>query len=228
MKTRDRILSASLRLFNQRGERNVSTNHIAAELGISPGNLYYHFANKQQIVYELFRRYSDEVYQFLSVPDDRALNFSDKIRYFEATFKSIWDYRFLHRDLGHLLAENDALRQGYYEFTRNTLLNGRAVLSGLRDAGLMAMTDEQMDALMINIWVLITSWTSFLQAIAGATDNEEAFSESKVRRGIYQLITLTEPFATPGLEADIAALKAEYLQGHSSDPLGLFNRDRQF
>ncbi|MDX1692184.1 MAG: TetR/AcrR family transcriptional regulator [Ketobacteraceae bacterium] len=222
MKTRDRILNASLRLFNQRGERNVSTNHIASELGISPGNLYYHFANKQQIVYELFLRYSQDVYEFLSVPDDRPLNFADKIRYFEATFRSIWDYRFLHRDLGHLLAENEELRMGYYGFTKRTLLNGRTVLSGLRDAGLMAMSDEQMDALMINIWVLITSWTSFLQAIAGATENEEVFSEAKIRRGIYQLIALTEPFATPGLEQDVAALKEEYLRGQSSDPLALF------
>ena len=223
MKTRDRILNASLRLFNQRGERNVSTNHIAAALEISPGNLYYHFANKQEIVYELFRRYSEDVYDFLSVPDDRPLNFADKIHYFEATFRSIWEYRFLHRDLGHLLAESDVLRQGYYEFTRRTLQNGRAVLSGLRDAQLMRLTDEQMDALMINIWVLVTSWTSFLQAIAAGAEEDEVFSEARIRRGIYQLITLTEPFATPGLDEDVAALKAEYLQGQSSDPLTLFN-----
>lgn len=222
MKTKDRILNASLRLFNQRGERNVSTNHIAADLGISPGNLYYHFANKQAIVYELFLRYSQEVYQFLSVPDDRELNFSDKIRYFEATFKSIWEYRFLHRDMVHLLAENEPLRNGYYEFTQRTLLNGKAVLAGLRDAGLMAMTDEQLDALMMNIWVLVTSWSSFLQAIVKTADDADVFSEVKIRRGIYQLIALTEPFATPGLEADVAALKHEYLQGQRSDPLSLF------
>lgn len=225
MKTKDRILNASLRLFNQRGERNVSTNHIAADLGISPGNLYYHFANKQEIVYQLFVRYSQEVYQFLSVPEGRTLNFSDKIRYFEATFQSIWDYRFLHRDLVHLLAENEPLRTGYYEFTQRTLMNGKAVLAGLREAGLMAMTDEQLDALMLNIWVLVTSWSSFLQAIVGGADEAEAFSEAKIRRGIYQLIALTEPFATPGLEADVAALKKEYLQGQSTDPIALFHSE---
>ena len=35
MKTRDKILRKSQELFNARGERNVTTNHIAAELGIS-------------------------------------------------------------------------------------------------------------------------------------------------------------------------------------------------
>lgn len=223
MKTKDRILNAGLRLFNQQGERNVSTNHIAASIDISPGNLYYHFANKQEIVYELFLRYSREVYQFLSVPDDRPLRFADKIRYFEATFQSIWDYRFLHRDLGHLLAENERLKDGYYQFTKQTLRNGKAVLKGLRDAQLMQITDEQLDALMINIWVLVTSWTSFLQAIALNDQRQDSVSEAKIKRGIYQLIHLTEPFAGPGMEHEIEALKADYLQGQSSDPLVLFN-----
>ena len=36
--TYSRIVEASLMLFNEEGERNISTNHIAAHLGISPGN----------------------------------------------------------------------------------------------------------------------------------------------------------------------------------------------
>lgn len=61
VKTRDRIVAESLELFNAQGERNVTTNHIAAHLGMSPGNLYYHFRNKQAIIAELFAQYEAQV-----------------------------------------------------------------------------------------------------------------------------------------------------------------------
>uniref|UniRef100_UPI0005623176 TetR/AcrR family transcriptional regulator n=1 Tax=Photobacterium sanctipauli TaxID=1342794 RepID=UPI0005623176 len=50
MKTKDRILSVSLELFNRDGVAQVSTLIIATEMGISPGNLYYHFRGKEEII----------------------------------------------------------------------------------------------------------------------------------------------------------------------------------
>ena len=77
LKTRDRILQASLELFNTQGERSVSTNHLAAHLGISPGNLYYHFRNKQAIIAELLAVYAADVERLLLVPADRQLSMED-------------------------------------------------------------------------------------------------------------------------------------------------------
>ena len=61
-----RIIETSLQLFNEQGERNISTNHIANHMGISPGNLYYHFANKDEIIVQLFKRYGNELLAYFS------------------------------------------------------------------------------------------------------------------------------------------------------------------
>ncbi len=72
IKTSERIVQNSLDLFNQQGERSVSTNHIAAHMDISPGNLYYHFPNKQAIIAVLFAEYEALVDSFLRPPQGAA------------------------------------------------------------------------------------------------------------------------------------------------------------
>ena len=62
MKTKDRIVQTSIELFNRSGIVAVTTNHIAKELNISPGNLYFHFANKEEIIRQIFRQMSKETY----------------------------------------------------------------------------------------------------------------------------------------------------------------------
>ncbi len=94
LSTRQRIVQTALELFNQQGERQVTTNHIAAHLGISPGNLYYHFRNKQTIVLELFSQYEQLVDQFLQRPQDRVMTVADKAFLLEALLTALWGYRF--------------------------------------------------------------------------------------------------------------------------------------
>src|SRR5690554_2699939 len=110
MKTRDKIILASLDLFNERGERNVTTNHIAAHLNISPGNLYYHFRSKTDIIYEIFLQYQLMVDHYLQLPQGRQLTLEDKIYYLESVFDGLWSYRFFHRDLEHYLDSDERLR----------------------------------------------------------------------------------------------------------------------
>ncbi|BDE25433.1 hypothetical protein OCUAc20_39330 [Acinetobacter baumannii] len=111
LKTKDRILQISLQLFNERGERSVTTNHIAAELGISPGNLYYHFRNKHEIIKELMHQYQVETLEMLSLPEDRPLTTNDKINYFQVLSGQLWNYRFIHRDVYHLVESNEDLKR---------------------------------------------------------------------------------------------------------------------
>ena len=94
-RTAERILEVTLDLFNRFGEPNVSTTLISAELGISPGNLYYHYPAKDELIYSLFDRYERALNDLLSAADN-VRNVEDAWLIFHMLFELIWQYRFLY------------------------------------------------------------------------------------------------------------------------------------
>lgn len=221
--TRERILDTALTLFNERGERNVTTNHIARALGISPGNLYYHFRNKADIVFELFTRYEARVVDFLRVPTDRDLTWWDKMGYFEAILQNMWEARFFHRDPGHLLDQDDALRERYGNFVRLSLDQGMEVYRGLQRSGLLEATEEDIRALLVNTWVLAASWTGFVHALLPAGERQAPLDRALLEQGIYQLICLEAPYLRGQALTHLEEMKQRYRQAPDTLTL-LFSR----
>ncbi|GGE36572.1 TetR family transcriptional regulator [Halopseudomonas oceani] len=204
MKTRDRILEASLQLFNEQGERAVTTNHIAAHLGMSPGNLYYHFRNKQQIIAELFDHYERELEDSLALPADRGLDLDDKARYVESLSESLWRYRFLQRDLEHLLASDAQVAERYRLFSRRALQAVEGIFQGTIDAGILDARYANAEVLALNSWLLMNSWTNFLCTTV-LTDPQVQLTPQMQRRAVYQVLAqelgLLSDAARPRVEA---------------------------
>lgn len=219
MKTRDRILYKSLELFNEQGERNITTNHIAAALNISPGNLYYHYRSKEDIIYALFLTYQNNMLQALTVPTDRLMTYDDKTGYFEAIFHQLWEYRFLHRDLGHLLEESVRLRTAYREFARKIMAQAYLVYMGLCEAGFIEADERYVRALIVNVWVITTNWASFVTS-SGFFGDEVALSQELLRRGIYQIICLEIPYLRGEARDKLPELLIRYSEeGNNTQPI---------
>lgn len=195
MKTRDRILQKSLQLFNEQGERSISTNHIAAALEISPGNLYYHFRNKESIIAELLLVYQHEILSLLNVPEDRPLNVADKFNYFQVLSSQFWKYRFLHRDANHLIESSQILKERYPIFAKQVMQRAMQIYQGFVDAGLMTATFTEIEALIINIWIVMTNWSNFL-LMTGHINQTDALDERWLRQGLRQMVFLEGPYLT--------------------------------
>jgi AcrR family transcriptional regulator len=108
-RTRERILETSLELFNRLGEPHVTTAHIADEMNISPGNLYYHFRNKDEIIGELYAAFEAGLLPLLDVPPGRRIDVEDLWLLLHLLFEQMWRYRFLYRDLDELASRNRKL-----------------------------------------------------------------------------------------------------------------------
>lgn len=61
LSTKEKIIAQSLLLFNEFGVENITTRHIAKEMGISQGNLHYHYPNKDEILKVIFSNFQKEI-----------------------------------------------------------------------------------------------------------------------------------------------------------------------
>lgn len=192
--TRERILQASLELFNTQGERNITTNHIAGHLGISPGNLYYHFRSKSTIVAELFTEFERRMEVFFTLPEQTAVNLEDKTRYLESLQDILWQYRFMYQGLEHLLESDPELAVRYRQFSQRSLHSTQKIYLAFAEAGILQLNAQQAETLSINVWIVLSSWMQFLTTTRRAQLN---LSEQLLRRGIYQILMLEEGHVVP-------------------------------
>ena len=203
--TRQRILDASLAMFNSQGEPNVTTNHIADELEISPGNLYYHFRNKDDIIEQLFAVYEQRMDAALAAPDGRLPGLEDVWLQLHLVFECIWDYRFLYRDLVDILSRNRRLRLRFARILKRADEQAHQVMRGLVQAGIMRASADEVDAASTNILVIATFWMNYA---AARGDKDERAS---IRDGIVQVMMLIAPFLRDAERLHLNTLTRAYL-----------------
>ena len=203
--TRQRILDCALAMFNAQGEPNVTTNHIADELEISPGNLYYHFRNKDDIIEQLFGRYEERIGEAMSVPSTRLPDLEDIWLQMHLVFECIWDYRFLYRDLVDILSRNRRLRMRFARILKRATENATSVIRGLAQAGILRASPAEMDGLATNLLVLATFWLNYASARG---DQDEA---KAIRQGIVQVMMLIAPFLRDAERVHLHTLSKAYL-----------------
>src|SRR6266403_3744223 len=117
-RTRERIVETSLVMFNRLGEPNVTTADIADEMGISPGNLYYHFRNKDEIIGELFATLERRLDALLDPRVRGVVNVEDLWLFLHLLFEAMWEFRFLYRDLDEILSRDRRLASRFTRFIR--------------------------------------------------------------------------------------------------------------
>ncbi len=211
MKTRDRILQTSLQLFNEQGEPRITTNHIADELDISPGNLYYHFRSKDEIISLLFQQFERKMDAALQTPARRVPDMEDMWLYLHLVFESIWEYRFLYRDLDNILSRNKKLRTHFRRILERKINTAAAICKGLVEAGVMNATSEDIAALARNIAVVATYWLNFQSVRASASASAAPDEGSHLGLGVYQVLALVAPFLNGEARLLFEQISREYL-----------------
>lgn len=205
--TRDRILQTSLALFNANGLAPVSTHKIAAEMGISSGNLHYHFKTKQLLVERLFARFAqrlellDAAYAGIGAIDDLWLSL-------HLRFEAINAYRFIYRDMAFLSSEYPALGRRAQDMTAQSLLAAQSLCEGLGAAGVVNASAEQARILALQLVFTTTCWLSFERLVPG----RDADAQADPGLAAFYTLTLFSPYVSSDARAYLDYLRSKYLR----------------
>ena len=204
-KTRDRILNASLELFNAHGESNVTTLRIADEIDISPGNLYYHFKSKSDIVTELYDGYEDQIGDLLAVPEVE-ISVDDQWLFLHLLFETIARFRFLYQDLVNVLSRYDHLQPRFRRIIRHKYDASRRICDSFRKQGILEASDQETEALCHQIVLTITYWLSF-EMLSHLNDKDAV----DLGRGVYQVMVLVAPYLREEERDVLETMSRDYL-----------------
>lgn len=211
-RTREKILDLALRLFNELGEPNVTTTALAEELGISPGNLYYHFRNKDDITASLFSLFEKEINELLVVPTARVPNIEDVWLYLHLMFELVWRYRFLYLDLNDLLSRNRKLDAQFRKILAHKTSVTRQLCEGLRADGELQAQEAEIEALATNMVLVTTYWLSYEHARnPRKTQDPDAMAQA-LPRGCFQVLMLVGPYLRGQTRLLFEKLAQEYVR----------------
>jgi len=199
----------TLVLFNRFGEPNVSTTLISNELGISPGNLYYHYPAKDELINALFDRFERALNDLLNASDD-VRDVEDAWFFMHTLFELIWQYRFLYRDLNDLLSKNRRLETHFQSIVKNKTRAVKALLDGLRRGGALQIDSREVDATATSMVVVLTYWLSFEYVRDPRNALEPGNAQSALLRGAQHVLNLIAPYLEPGQRAHLIKLADAY------------------
>lgn len=206
MKTRERILHASLDLFNRFGESNVTTLQIADELDISPGNLYYHFRSKTDIVRELFGWYEAEILHLLEVPEV-DISIEDQWLFLHLIFETVARYRFIYQDLINVLSRYEVLRPAFRRILKCKRKACHTICNSLTRQGILVASPGEQDSLGEQMTLTITYWLSF-EMLAHLEDKDGM----DLGRGVYQVMFQIAPYLRKTERDELERLSQNYLE----------------
>jgi AcrR family transcriptional regulator len=195
--TKELILSTSLALFNELGEPNVTTNHIADEADISPGNLYYHYGSKDDIVIELFKRFLTQFQPLTDVPEDLALEAEDLWFQLHLSFELKGQFRFLFRNLSDLTTRIPDLDKAMRGLLMRERRAATSLLDGLQRNGALEISPQEKSMLVDNFLLAVTYWIPYAD-IFDPQGMEQGSAQIEAIARVLQMLTphLKEPART--------------------------------
>lgn len=203
--TRTRILVASLLLFNENGEPNTTTNDIADEVDISPGNLYYHFHKKSDLVAALLAEFQADARKILQPPDSEQASLDDFWVFLHLLLEFGSAYRFLFRDMESLVIEYPKVGNALRHFARGLAASFELYLRAMARAGVIRLVSEDMAVTSRHLAVI----SLFSEKFDALVDSGKSADDSALQVA-GSVLKLLKPYVAADTVAHLEELMTHY------------------
>ncbi|MCT2562810.1 TetR/AcrR family transcriptional regulator [Chryseobacterium herbae] len=161
MKTKDKILSKALELFNEKGYNNITTRHIAADLNISAGNLHYHFKHSEDIIKILFSELilkMDVLMNDLRKIENKTLE--DLYHFTFSTYEVFYSFRFIFMNFFDILKKIPVIESQYESINITRKDEFREIFEGFQKDHIFRsdIPDFILGSLTTQIFIIADNW----------------------------------------------------------------------
>ena len=192
MRTKDKILNTALQLLNEHGVKSVTIRDVAAEMGISHGNVGYHYANMEFIIYALYEKLVKEMDAVISSMQFSGIHLQMVYDSNKIMFTKFYEYRFLFIDFVAIGRSIPRLRKHYLALQKKRAGEFFMLLMLLKSNNILSskFSDEQYGQLIQSLTIFGDFWIS---------SSELVYNGKKDKRVDYYLdlfFALIQPYLT--------------------------------
>ena len=188
-----KIKKAALKLFNNENTLTITTNHIAKACKISPGNLYYHYKNKEEIITAIYLDMSIEFESYNSF--EQILTSENPLQVLNTMYDKFGElflkYKFLVRDIGALLPIYPSLKSEFLLRQNKRLGQIEGLLKYFIKIGIVTIEENEIQIRAKLNWFISSYWQLFTATSAETTDT----SLKEVKTIVFDI--LIKPILTP-------------------------------
>ncbi len=215
MGNRERIIEETRRLMNEHGAQSIGTTQIAEALEISPGNLYYHFKNKEEIVRILFDEVEEGLNDLLTADIEIPISPARFAGFYLRSLEVVWDNRFFYGGLLQLLRKDEELAERYRKVQAETI-------DGLEGLARQFVKDGNMEkprgrdgfrSVALNTWLVWTNWIRYKQTMSPT----QMVTRADLVEGVGQIFDVLTPYLDPDFERAARRVLARELSVASLD-----------
>lgn len=190
LKTKDKILLAAIEQYNKVGVQSITSRHIAGEMGISHGNLDYHYKNKEDIILAIYKKMRAEMSESYSTRREKT----SSLEHFHLLLIQLEEFQYRYRffnydvlEISRSFPKVSKLLQKTFELRKQQMQN---LFLEFKNDGFSTLSEgEPSERVQHIIRIIITFWLSQREVLASFKFTEKG----EMVRSVW---TVLKPYLT--------------------------------